>query len=188
LLSPQTVHAPTPRDTYRERSASSAAQIVNLGAAEALGGPILNKVLSKVSGRSAASAERAALRAEQERLVRVLHKRELSFDPATKGFRAAEGEAGYRLEAQLGRRLTRDPSGAAEFIDKAGRTYDLVGAGLKSKHFNYDGLVGEIYKHLQKSDRVAVDVSGLTRAQTASVQSFVNGLAREEAARITILR
>ena len=64
----------------------------------------------------------------------------------------------------------------------------MVGAGLKSKHFNYDGLVGEIYKHLQKSDRVAVDVSGLTRAQTASVQSFVNGLAREEAARITILR
>lgn len=81
MLSPQTVHAPTPRDTYRERSASSAAQIVNLGAAEALGGPILNKVLSKVSGRSAASAERAALRAEQERLVRVLHKREFLIQP-----------------------------------------------------------------------------------------------------------
>ena len=188
LLSPQTVHAPTPNDRYRERSPSSAAQAVNLGAAEALGGPILNKVISKVSRRPAAASEQAALRAEQQRLVRVLHKRELSYDPATKSFRAAEGEAGYRLEAQLGRRLSRDPSGAAEFIDKAGRSYDLVGAGLKSKHFNYDGFVGEIYKHLQKSDGVVVDVSGLTRAQAGSVQSFVNGLTREEAARVIILK
>jgi hypothetical protein len=53
---------------------------------------------------------------------------------------------------------------------------------------NYDGFVEETYKHLLKSNRVAVDVSGLTRAQAASVQSFVNGLTREEAERITILR
>lgn len=33
VLSPQTVHAPTPKDTYREWSASSAAQIVSLGLA-----------------------------------------------------------------------------------------------------------------------------------------------------------
>lgn len=188
LLSPQTVHAPTPNDTYRERSASSAAQIVNLGAAEALGGPILNKVLSKVSGRSAASAERAALRAEQERLVRVLHKRELSFDPATKGFRAAEGEAGYRLEAQIGRRLTRDRTGAVDFVDSKGTTYELVGAGLKSKHFDFEAVTREIRSHLGKADRVAVDVSGLTRSQADSVRNFVNGLAREESSRIRVLR
>jgi hypothetical protein len=189
LLSPQTVHAPTPNDGYRERSQSSAAQIVNLGAGEAIGGPIVHKIASRVAGRFASNAaEQAAKRVEMERLARLIHKRELGLDPATKGFRAVEAEAGYRLEAQLGRRLTRDPSGVAEFIDKAGRSYDLVGAGLKSKHFNYDGFVGELYKHLFKSDRVVVDVSGLTRAQAASVQGFVNRLTREEAAKIIYLR
>jgi hypothetical protein len=49
VLRPQTVDAPTPNDTYRERSPSSAAQIVSLGAAEALGGPIISKVASKVT-------------------------------------------------------------------------------------------------------------------------------------------
>ena len=83
------------------------------------------------------------------------------------------------------------PTGVSEFIEVAATrsmTYDLVGAGLKSKFFNYDGFVGEIYSHLFKADRVVVDVSGLTQAQAASVQSFVNGLTREQAARVFILR
>lgn len=188
ILSPQTVHAPTPKDTYREISRSSAEQIVSLGAAEALGGPIVNKVFSKISARAAANAERAAKRAEMERLARVLHKRELGYDPATKAFRAAEGEAGHRLEAQIGRRLTRERTGAVDFVDGKQRTYDLIGAGLKSKHFNLDAVTNQITSHLANADRVALNLSGLSRSQAAGVQKFVNGLSSELAARVIILR
>jgi len=190
LLSPQTVHAPTPNDGYRERSASSAAQIVSLGAAEALGGPIVSKIggklLSKLTSRAGPTAEQAALQAQRQQLVRLLHIKELGTDPAIGGaFRAAEGQAGARLEAQLGRRLSRDPTGVADFV-RGGTTYDLVGAGLKSKYFNLEKVTGEIAGHLQKADRVVVDVSQFTRAQTASVQEFVKGLG-EQASRVIIL-
>ena len=192
LLSPQTVHAPTPTDSYRERSASSAAQIVSLGAAEALGGPIISKIGSKVASKlasraGASAAEQAALQAQRQQLVRLLHIKELGTDPAVGGvFRAAEGQAGARLEAQLGRRLSRDPTGITDFL-RGNTTYDLVGAGLKSKYFNLEGVTDQIVSHLQKADRVVVDVSQLSRAQTASVQQFVNGLAREQASRVIIL-
>lgn len=51
ILSPQTIHAPTPNDTYRERSPSSAAQIVTMGAFDAIGGPIVNKAVSKIGSK-----------------------------------------------------------------------------------------------------------------------------------------
>jgi hypothetical protein len=63
VLSPQTVHAPTPKDTYREQSASSAAQIVSLGAFEAVGGPVVNKVFNKVASRAASRATSEGSRA-----------------------------------------------------------------------------------------------------------------------------
>ncbi len=117
-------------------SSSSAAQIVSLGAAEAIGGPIISKIGSKIASKLASrAAEKAALQAQRQQLVRLLHIRELGTDPAIGGaFRAAEGQAGARLEAQLGRRLSRDPTGIADFM-AGNKTYDLVGAGLKSKFF-----------------------------------------------------
>lgn len=61
------------------------------------------------------------------------------------------------------------------------------GAGLKSKYFNLEKVTGDIVSHIQKADRVVVDVSQFTRAQTASVQEFVKGLSREQASRVIIL-
>jgi RHS repeat-associated protein len=194
VLSPATVHAPRLTDTRLERGHDSASQIVSLGAAEAIGGPLISKVygaaragLARGASRGGATGGRAALQAERENLVRVLHKRELSYDPAIKRFRPAEGEAGYRLEAQIGRRLTRH-TGAADFVDKSGRTYDLVGAGLNSQRFDYQAFTDQIITHLGKADRVVADLSRLNRAQAASVRQFVNGLSREQSSRIIILR
>jgi RHS repeat-associated protein len=195
LLSPATTHAPRRTDTHLERGPDSGSQIVAMGAAEAIGGPLISKAwgaaragLSRVVGRGGAAAERAELQAERGNLVRLLHKRELSYDPAIKSFRAAEGEAGYRLEAQIGRRLTRERTGAADFVDRGGRTYDLVGAGLNSRHFDYQAVTEQILSHLGKANKVVVDVSRLNRTQTASIRRFVSGLSREESSRIIILR
>ena len=127
------------------------------------------------------------VRDEIERLVRVLRKRELSWDPARGRFIAAEGEAGYRLEAQIGRRLRRAESGP-DFIDIQGTTYDLVGAGLKSEHFKFGEFTDQIMLHLPKADRTVLDVSGLSRTQADSVRNFVNELTREQRFKIRFLR
>jgi hypothetical protein len=57
LLSPKTVQAPKTNDGYRGLSPDSAAQIVNLGAAEALGGSILWKIGGAVMARIGGRAE-----------------------------------------------------------------------------------------------------------------------------------
>ncbi|HEX8140111.1 MAG TPA: RHS repeat-associated core domain-containing protein, partial [Pyrinomonadaceae bacterium] len=192
LLSFSTVHAPRLTDRHLSSSPDSASQIVALGAAEAVGGPLLSRIggrlFSRLTRRSQAATERAALRAEREKLVRLLHKRELSYDPAIKGFRPAEGEAGYRLEAQIGRRLTRERTGAADFVDRNGRTYDLVGAGLNSRHFNYESVTDQILTHLGKADQIVIDVSRFSRAQTESIEKFVSGLSSQQARRVIFLR
>ncbi|MGH9969968.1 MAG: RHS repeat-associated core domain-containing protein [Pyrinomonadaceae bacterium] len=190
LLSPKTVHGPTHTPTYQEPGHDPAAQMMGLAMGEALGGPIISKVggkiLSRFGGRSAAEA--AELQAQRQLIVRLAHMRELGLDPATKGFRAAEAEAGARLEGVISRRLSRETSGAVDFLDKSGRTYDLVGAGLKSQHFDYQAVTDQITSHLGKADRVVVDVHRLSRRQIASVEQFVQGLTREQAARVSILR
>jgi len=100
--------------------------------------------VSKLASRAGPTAEQAALQAQRQQLVRLLHIRELGTDPAIgEVFRAAEGQAGARLEAQIGRRLSRDPSGITDFI-RGNTTYDLVGAGLKSKYFNLEKVTGDI--------------------------------------------
>jgi hypothetical protein len=66
LLSPKTIHAPTPNDEYRESSPDSAAQIVSLGAAEAIGGPVISKVASKTAGAVSRLAGRTGTRVAEE--------------------------------------------------------------------------------------------------------------------------
>ncbi|HEV3470192.1 MAG TPA: RHS repeat-associated core domain-containing protein [Pyrinomonadaceae bacterium] len=194
LTHAETVNAPRPGD--RTYPAGDHLKQLNVTIVTGtVGGAILHKAggaisgkLGRGGGRAAEAAERAQLQAERTKLAQALHKRELSYDPATRGFRPAEGRAGFRLEAQTGRRLSRERTGAVDFVDSRGRTYDLVGAGLKSKHFNYDAVTNQIVGHLGKADRVAVDVSQLNRAQAASLQEFVNKLPRVQSSRVIFLR
>jgi RHS repeat-associated protein len=99
------------------------------------------------------------------RIARATHAKELGSDPAIGGkFRRAEAEAGLMVESQVGR-LRRDPTGRADWIGLNGRSYDVVGAGLKSKHFNFDSFTSQISGHLQKADVVVVDVRALSNGQ-----------------------
>ena len=67
LLSPETIHAPTPNDTLpRESSPPSGVQIVNLGAAEALGGPILSKTVGRISRTVSRIAGKTSVRLADE--------------------------------------------------------------------------------------------------------------------------
>jgi hypothetical protein len=74
-----------------------------------------------------------------------------------------------------------------DFVDSKGVTYDLVAAGLKSKHFDLKEVTDQITSHLRKADRLAVDVRGLTGSQAAGVRNFVKSLTREQSSRVRIL-
>ena len=141
-------------------------------------------------GKITANTERADAerRAVQQKLVDLLHKIELGTDPATKAFRAGEAETGSLLESYLGRTLSRHPTGAADWIDRAGRTYDAVGP-IPSKHFNFQEVSRQIFQHLttKGADYVPIDLSGLTTAQTARIRDYVSGLPSSLANKVILL-
>lgn len=109
-------------------------------------------------------------------------------DPATKKFSAAEAESGFQLEAQLGRRLSRENTGAADFVDKAGKTYDLVGP-VPQQRFDLQSFTSSIGAHLNKQgvNHIVIDIRNLTAAQRAGVQKYVSGLSKEQAQKIIYL-
>jgi RHS repeat-associated protein len=126
--------------------------------------------------------------AQQQRLLNVLHQRELGLDPATKSFRAIEAQVATRLESQLGRRLSRDLSGAADWVDDLGRTFDAVGP-IPSQHFNLQSVTNSIGSHLNKQglNKVVVDLSGLSSSQASQVSRYISNLPSSQANKIMIL-
>ena len=112
--------------------------------------------------------------------------RSLGTDPKSRQFRQAEADAARRLEARVGP-LKRDPSGAGEWIDEAGRVYDAVGP-VPNAHFRLDQVTRSIDRHLLKQgvDIVVVDVTGLSTSNAARIKSFVNGLDAGSRARIIV--
>ncbi len=126
------------------------------------------------------------LQRERQRLVELLHKRELGLDPQSGRFRPLEAEAGSRLEQRVGR-LRRDPSGDADWIDRARRTYDAVGP-VPPQHFDLGAFTRQIDRHLLKQglDFVVVDRAGLSAARRAAVDAHINGLPAAQRARIIV--
>jgi hypothetical protein len=100
----------------------------------------------------------------------------LSWDHATKKERPDEGAAALRIEEATGVRLERFQDNSSDFIGSDGKTYDVVGSGLKSEFFDaqFGRLQERIVDHLDKADYVVVDTSQLTPEQAARVNEFVS--------------
>ena len=140
---------------------------------------------------AAAAAENAELVAARQQLLGQLRelarRRSLGVDPASGRYRLAEEQAALRLEQQIGRQVTRDPSGTGDWLDAAGRTYDAVGP-VPAGRFDLASFTRQIGKHLLKQglDKVVVDVTGLSEAEVAAVMSHIKSLTSAEQARIIV--
>ena len=159
-------------------------------AGDIVGGTLLGVGVAKVGSKVVKGLKglKAPKSVEHQRLLNVLHQRELGLDPATKTFRAIEAQVGTRLESQIGRRLSRDLSGAADWVDDLGRTFDAVGP-IPSKHFNLQSVTKSISSHLNKQglDKVVVDLRGLSSSQAAQVSRYISNLPSSQSSRIIVL-
>ncbi len=100
---------------------------------------------------------------------------ELGLDTATGRFRALEGVAGIRFEAQFGRRLERGVHEGVDFVDEVFGNVSLKGP-LPGKG-NVDGFVSRIVSeasgHNTAVDTVVVDLGSLSAEAGARVKQLV---------------
>jgi len=113
-------------------------------------------------------------------------ERTLGTDPKNRQFRQAEADAARRLEEGVGP-LKRDPTGAGDWIDEAGRVYDAVGP-IPDAYFDLQQVARSIRGHLLKHgvDTIVVDVTGLTASKAARIRSFISGLDAGSRSRIIV--
>jgi hypothetical protein len=112
---------------------------------------------------------------------------ELGTDPRSGCYRQGEAECAVRLERQVGL-LVRDSSGAFDWFDSVGRSYDAVGP-VPPQYFNAQSFTRQIDQHLLKTglDRVVVDLTGLSPTQRATVEVHIARLSAEQQARILVV-
>jgi hypothetical protein len=115
-------------------------------------------------------------------------RRQLGVDPATQRYRPLEERAALRLEHRMGL-LRRDPTGACDWIDGQGRTYDAVGP-VPAGRLHVPAFLRQITKHLLKQglDTVVIDLMGFTAAERRAVFTHLRGLRPTERARILLQR
>jgi hypothetical protein len=115
-------------------------------------------------------------------------RRQLGVDPATQRYRPLEARAALRLEHRVGL-LRRDPTGACDWIDGQGRTYDAVGP-VPAGRLHVPAFLRQITKHLLKQglDTVVIDLIGFTAAERRAVFTHLRGLRPTERARILLQR
>jgi hypothetical protein len=125
------------------------------------------------------------LRAGRGDIVNLIHQRSLGLNPATNQFNAGEAATALRLEAHLNRRLTRDPSGDADWIDSAGRTYDAVGP-VPDQHFDAAAFSASVGRHLRQQglDYVVVDATGMNAGNITQIDRYLQSLPADQARRI----
>jgi hypothetical protein len=117
----------------------------------------------------------------------IARKQALGVDPATGRYRLGEEQAASRLELLTGR-LQRDPSGAGDWIDASGTTYDAVGPA-PANFFNETLFNRQIDLHLTNKvglDFVVVDLTGLSPTQVSAVMRHINGLSSALQKRIIV--
>jgi RHS repeat-associated protein len=101
---------------------------------------------------------------------------------------ASEITTGERLAQRLGRDLSPSAHEGAEFVDALGFSYDAMGGLRASQHWNETQFLRSIDRHLVKSnDFTAIDLTGFTEAQKATVRSYVGSLPSESQTKIIII-
>ena len=108
-------------------------------------------------------------------------QRRLGIDPATGRYRPAEMETAHRVQHRDRVKLTRSEDPTVDWVDELGRTYDAVGSGLPTAHFDrqWQQLRKRITDHVDKADFVPVDVASLSPSQQATVKAFVDSLGND---------
>ena len=97
----------------------------------------------------------------------------------------AELATGRRLSRKLGAQLAESPHLGADFVDAAGRTYDVLGVPAASKYWNEKAFTRAINEHLLKAnDFTVIDLTGFTPEQIAIVQRHLGTLKPEQLLRI----
>ena len=77
------------------------------------------------------------------------------------------------------------PHVGEEFFDVFGKSYDVVGTPGAFQKGSLPNVLSSIGDHLNKVvDYVVIDVTGATKGQVKTVQTYVNGLSKERQARI----
>lgn len=115
-------------------------------------------------------------------------RRQLGVDPATQRYRPLEERAALRLEHRVGP-LRRDPTGACDWIDGQGRTYDAVGP-VPAGRLNVQAFLRQITRHLLKQglDIVVIDLTGFTAAERRAVFTHLRELPPTARRRILLQR
>ena len=128
-----------------------------------------------------------SLAVTQARLAGQINKLSLGIDPQT-GFSKAEMGTALRLEQILGKQLTRDATGAADWIDINGKTYDACGAGYKNPGFRMDQYLRSLNRHLQKSiDYTVIDLTDCPPVMRIQILDFYKALHHTERMKIIII-
>ncbi len=97
----------------------------------------------------------------------------------------AEQATAARLQAQTGLTLKESEHVGSEYVDELGRTYDQMGNPKTSQFWNEKSFLGQIDKHLLKSnDFTVIDLTGFTEAQITTVRNYVNSLPAQSQAKI----
>ena len=137
---------------------------------------------AKAKPPAASEQANAPGKADHGPLANALHQRSLGMDSATGLYRPSEAATATRLEQQLGRRLERDQTGHADWVDSAGRTYDAVGP-VPQQYFDLNSFSKSITGHLLKQglDRVVVDTTGMTNSQISQIKNYGEPAARAAA-------
>lgn len=115
-------------------------------------------------------------------------RRQLGRDPASGRYRLLEEQAALRLEQRVGP-LQRDPSGASDWVDAQGVTYDAVGP-VPVGRLNVRAFLRQIDRHLLKQglDKVVIDLSDFTAVERRAVFTHLRQWGRAERARIILQR
>lgn len=115
-------------------------------------------------------------------------RQELGVDPATQRYRPLEVQAALRLERRVGP-LRRDPTGASDWLDAQGSTYDAVGPVPVGRLY-LPAFLRQITRHLRKQglDVVVIDLTDFTAAERRAVFTHLRHLGPMERARLILQR
>jgi WXG100 family type VII secretion target len=106
--------------------------------------------------------------------------RALGMDPKNGGtpeWKDHEAKAAVRAERHDGVTLHRFKNGDLDWYDDQGRKYDALGTGMEAKFFDKQWNSGrfkeQIFIHVDKADRVPIDIELLEPDQVAKISKFL---------------
>lgn len=100
--------------------------------------------------------------------------------------RESEVETMIRLSEKTGRKVRPADHKGIDYIDEDGHTYDAIGGGAAGDKLDikeYTSSFMEHYRHKTSTDRVVVDVTGMSPQQKKAVRELLDGLCESDKAR-----